>query len=76
MSMNGVLDFMEEYSQRLKEMRLSLYRQLSLQGMKNLGVVGSIMGCLNAQLFKSATPTSMDLRIYGRLYRQLAAVHN
>ncbi len=74
--MNGVLDFMEEYSQRLKEMRLSLYRQLSLQGMKNLGVVGSIMGCLNAQLFKSATPTSMDLRIYGRLYRQLAAVHN
>jgi hypothetical protein len=76
MNMNGVLDFMEEHNQRLKEVRLNLYRQLSLQGMKNLGVVGSIIGCLNAQLFKSATPTTMDLRIYGRLYRQLAAVNN
>lgn len=60
----------------MKEMRINLYRQLSLKGMKNLGVVGSIIGCLNAQLLKSASPTSMDLRIYGKLYSQLAAVNN
>jgi hypothetical protein len=74
--MNGVLDFMEAYSQKLKEIKLNLYRQLSLQGMASLGVMGSIIGSLNATFFKSASPTSMDLRIYGRLCRKLAAVNN
>jgi len=74
--MGGVLDFMEQYSQQLKEIKLNIYRQLSLQGLGSMAVIGSIIGSLNASFLKGASPTSMDLRIYGRLCQKLAAVNN
>jgi hypothetical protein len=74
--MSGVLDFMEQYSQQLKEIKLNIYRQLSLQGLGSMAVIGSIIGSLNPSFLKGASPTSMDLRIYGRLCQKLAAVKN
>jgi hypothetical protein len=75
-SMNGVLDFMDSYNEQLKQIKLNIYKQLSLQGMTSIGVMGSIIGSLNASFSKVPSPTSMDLRIYGRLCRKLTAVNN
>ena len=44
--MNGVFEFMENYIENQKKVKLNAYKQLSLQGFANYGALGSILAVM------------------------------
>lgn len=50
---------------------------MSLQNYLGIGVMGSMISLINTNYSSApSSPTSMDLKIYGRLFQRLAVVNN
>lgn len=68
---------MDNYNENEKKLKLNAYKQLSLQGFANYGALGSILAVMKLEFpAEPSSPSTMDLKMYGRLYQRLTSVYN
>jgi hypothetical protein len=66
---------MDSFRENKNRVRLNAYRQLSLRGFANYGALGSILAVMNLEFpAEPSSPSTMDLKMYGRLYQRLTSI--
>jgi hypothetical protein len=73
--MNGVLDLLTNYKNKQIEIKLNHYRKLSMRCLTGIGVMGEMIAAMGLVPESGpSSPTSMDLRLYGKLCSRMTAM--